>query len=122
MSIPATTPIAAGTWLLVAIAVVCNSLAQLMMKRAGVTDAFSWRQWVEPTLLAAVGLYGLSFVLTALVFARLPLSLASPLMAGAIFVLVSLFSVVFLAESIGPLRLAGMACIMVGIVLLARSA
>lgn len=112
----------ANTWLLVAITVVCNALAQLMMKRAGVQDAFNWRHWVEPTLLTAVALYGLSFILTALVFARLPLSLASPLMAGAIFVLVSLFSVVFLAETIAPLRLAGMAFIVLGIVLLARSA
>ncbi len=112
----------ANTWLLVAIAVVCNSLAQLMMKRAGVQDAFNWRHWVDPTLLTAVALYGLSFILTALVFARLPLSLASPLMAGAIFVLVSLFSVVFLAETIAPMRLAGMAFIVLGILLLARSA
>lgn len=114
-------PLVSNTWLLVGVTVVCNALAQLMMKRAGITDAFNWRQWMDPSLLAALALYGLSFILTALVFARLPLSLASPLMAGAIFVLVALFSVIFLAERIGPLRLAGMACIVLGIVLLARS-
>lgn len=114
-------PLTSNTWLLVGVTVVCNALAQLMMKRAGITDAFNWRQWLDPALLAAVALYGLSFVLTALVFARLPLSLASPLMAGAVFVLVTLFSVIFLAERFGSLRLAGMACIVLGIVLLARS-
>ena len=73
-------------------------------------------------LLSAVGLYGLSFALTALVFARFPLSMISPLMAGAVFVLISLFSVAFLGESLGATRIAGMACVAVGIALLARSA
>jgi multidrug transporter EmrE-like cation transporter len=72
-------------------------------------------------LLGAVVLYGLSFVLTALVFARMPLSLISPLMAGAIFVLISLFSFFFLGEPVGAWRLAGMALITLGIVFLARS-
>jgi small multidrug resistance pump len=77
---------------------------------------------VEPSLVAAVVLYGLSFILTALVFAKLPLSLISPLMAGAIFVLISAFSVVFLRESLDAYRLGGMACILAGIFFLSRSA
>ncbi len=109
-----------ATWVMVAAAVLCNASAQLLMKVAHITDAFSWRQWIEPALLAAVALYGLSFILTALVFARLPLSLISPLMAGAIFVLISFFSVVFLRESLDVFRLGGMACILAGIFLLSR--
>lgn len=109
-----------ATWGMVAAAVLCNASAQLLMKVASITDAFSWRQWLEPALLAAVMLYGLSFVLTALVFARLPLSFISPLMAGAIFVLISFFSVVFLRESLDAFRLGGMACILAGIFLLSR--
>ena len=112
----------AATWAMVAAAVLCNASAQLLMKVASITDALSWRQWLEPALLAAVVLYGLSFVLTALVFARLPLSLISPLMAGAIFVLISFFSVMFLRESLDAYRLGGMACILAGILLLSRSA
>jgi multidrug transporter EmrE-like cation transporter len=111
-----------STWALAAAAVLCNACAQLLMKQANVSDALNWRQWLSPSLLAAVLVYGLSFALTALVFARLPLSLVSPLMAGAIFVLISVFSVAFLGETLGVLRIAGMACILVGIGLLARSA
>ena len=114
-----TTP---STLIMVGAAVLCNVFAQLLMKIANVTDAFSWRQWLEPALFGAVVLYGLSFILTALVFARLPLSLISPLMAGAIFLLISVFSVVFLRESLDAFRLGGMACILAGIVLLSRSA
>jgi multidrug transporter EmrE-like cation transporter len=56
------------------------------------------------------------------VFARFPLSLISPLMAGAVFVLISLFSVAFLGEALGASRIAGMVCVVAGIALLARSA
>jgi multidrug transporter EmrE-like cation transporter len=112
----------AATWIMVAAAVLCNASAQVLMKVANITDAFSWRQWLEPSLFAAVVLYGLSFILTALVFARLPLSLISPLMAGAIFVLISISSVLFLRESLDVFRLGGMACIVAGIVLLSWSA
>lgn len=105
---------------MVAIAVVCNASAQLFMKRAAVVDAFSWHQWLSPSMMGAVALYGLSFALTALVFARMPLSLISPLMAGAIFMLISLFSVVFLSETLDVYRVSGMVCIVLGIVLLSR--
>jgi multidrug transporter EmrE-like cation transporter len=111
-----------GTALLVAVAVGCNAFAQFLMKRAAVVDALSLRHWLAPDLLLALALYGVSFLVTALAYARLPLSLASPLMAGAVFVLVSLLSVVFLSESLGPLRLAGMVCVLVGIALLVWSA
>lgn len=113
-------PVTGTTWALVVAAVLCNASAQVLMKRAGVIDAFNWRQWVDPSLLAAVALYGLSFILTALVFARMPLTLISPLMAGAIFVLISVFSVLFLRETLDANRLAGMAFIVVGIVFLSR--
>ena len=46
----------------------------------------------------------------------------SPLMAGAIFVLISVFSVFFLRVSLDAFRLGGMAFIVVGIVLLSRGA
>jgi small multidrug resistance pump len=110
-----------GTWVLVAAAVLCNALAQLLMKKAGIVEWADWRQWVSLPLLSALGFYGVSFALTALVFARLPLSLISPLMAGAIFVLITLFSVLLLGETIGAAKLAGMAMILAGIALLSRA-
>ena len=114
-------PVAAGTWLLAATAVLCNAGAQLLMKRAGIQDGGNWRAWLDAWLASALALYGVSFGVTALVYARLPLTVASPAMAGAIFVLVSAFSVLFLGESLGVAKLAGMALIVGGIVLLAQS-
>ena len=61
---------------------------------------------------------------TAAVSLYQPLTVAgayhSPLMAGAIFVLISVFSVVFLRESLDAARIGGMVCILAGIVLLSR--
>ena len=110
-----------ATWLLVLVAVVCNSMAQVLMKRGGVTHAGDWHQWITPSLIGAGLLYVVSFAITPIVYARMPLSLISPLMAGAIFVFITVASVVFLSESVNALRLAGIACVLVGIYLLSQS-
>ena len=109
-----------ATWILVAVAVSCNALAQMLIKRGAPAGLLPLAHWFNLRLGAAVLLYGASFLFTALVYARLPLSLISPLMAGAIFVLVRLGAVCLLGESLGPARLAGAALILIGIALLAR--
>ncbi len=109
------------TWLLVLAAVLCNATAQVLMKRGGVTHAGDWHQWITPSLFGAASLYVVSFAITPIVYARMPLSLISPLMAGAIFVLISTASVLFLHEHLNTLRLAGMACVLLGIYLLSQS-
>ena len=113
-------PAGLSTWLLAAAAVLCNVMAQVLLKRAAVTDAFNLRQWLDDSLLGAVGLYGVGFALTALVFARMPLSVASPLMAGSIFLLVALMSVLAFGESLGVAKIVGMGLILAGILLLSR--
>ena len=91
------------------------------MKRGGVTNAGDVHQWITWNLVGAASLYVVSFAITPIVYSRMPLSLISPLMAGAIFVLISTASVLFLNESLNALRLAGMGCVLVGIYLLSQS-
>ena len=110
------------TWALAAAAIACNAIAQVLMKRAAVVDGLDWRLWLQPSLAAAVALYGVSFALTALVFARLPLTVASPLMAGAIFIAITVLSALFLGEQLTATRAIGMLLVLAGIALLARSA
>ena len=110
-----------STWLLAGAAVLCNALAQVLLKRAAVTDASDLRQWLDLSLLGAVALYCVSFALTALVYARMPLTVASPLMAGAIFLLIALFSMLAFGESLGAAKIAGMVLILAGIALLSRA-
>lgn len=109
-----------ATGALVLLAVLCNAAAQLLIKRAAPAALLPLAQWLDPRLLTAVLLYGLSFIVTALVYARLPLSLASPLMAGAVFLLISLAAIVLLGETLGPQRLGGILLVLLGITLLAR--
>ncbi|HJU70984.1 MAG TPA: SMR family transporter [Paucimonas sp.] len=105
------------------IAVLCNAGAQLSMKYAGAApqpmDSIAF--WLSPWLLAAIALYGLSFLLMVRVFAVNPLSIATPVMAGCTFLLVTLAGWLLLGESLGYQKLAGIGCIFFGIVLLARA-
>jgi multidrug transporter EmrE-like cation transporter len=54
------------------------------------------------------------------VYARLPLSIISPVMAGLIFVCISVFSVIFLGESINVGKILGIGAVLIGVMLLAR--
>jgi len=114
-------PISWTTWLLVLAAVLCNATAQVLMKRGGVAHAGDWHEWITLNLIGAAGLYVVSFAITPIVYARMPLSLISPLMAGAIFVLISLASVLMLGEHLNVMRVAGIACILAGIYFLSQS-
>ncbi len=105
----------------IAAAVLCNVGAQVALK-SGATTSLRWQSLFSPALVAGVALYAVSFVLTIRIYADYPLSVISPLMAGAIFVLVSVASAVFFAEPITASKLAGIALIVAGIALLARSA
>lgn len=109
--------------LIAVIAVCCNVGAQLAMKYAGRgnVSADSLAFWLAPGLIGAVVLYGLSFLLTIKVFAANPLSVASPIMAGGTFFLIAMASSVVLGETMGIQKVAGIAVIFIGIVLLMRA-
>jgi multidrug transporter EmrE-like cation transporter len=104
------------------IAVFCNAGAQLTMKYAGRAGqgASGLAMWLSPWLLAAIVLYGLSFLLTVRVFAVNPLSVASPSMAGCTFLLITLVSWLILGEQMGAQKVAGIALIFLGIFILTK--
>lgn len=79
----------------VAVAVLCNVSAQVALKMGATTEVTRLQTWLSPAILIGLALYGLSFVLTIRIYASFPLSVISPIMAGAIFSLVALASVVF---------------------------
>jgi multidrug transporter EmrE-like cation transporter len=99
------------TWVTIgaaACAVLCNAAAQVLMKHASVGHATDWQRWFSVPMTGAVVLYGISFLLTALVYARLPLSC------------ISVFSVIFLGESINVGKILGIGAVLIGVMLLAR--
>lgn len=106
----------------VAIAILCNVSAQVSLKMGASTELTRWQIWLSPPILIGLALYGLSFVLTIRIYASYPLSVISPVMAGAIFSLVTLASVVFFAEPITLQKIGGIALIVAGMALISRSA
>lgn len=105
------------------IAVLINAGAQLSMKYAGsqMQEAKGFAMWFSPWLLCALAFYGLSFLLVVRVLAVNPLSVASPAMAGGTFLLITLASWLLLGEGLGFQKVAGIALIFLGIVVLTRS-
>jgi drug/metabolite transporter (DMT)-like permease len=73
-----------------------------------------------PLIILGLALYALGALAWIVVLSRLDLSHAYPFLALN-FVLVALVSWLFLGESIPVLRWAGIGCICIGIVLVARS-
>ena len=102
-------------------AVLCNTGAQIALK-AGAAPDIRWQHYLSPYPLIGLLLYGASFVFTVRIYADYPLSVISPLMAGAIFMLVSLASAIFFGEPVTTKKIAGIALIVAGIGLLSHSA
>lgn len=109
-------------WIALA-AVICNVSAQIAMKYAGRDfQAEKMLAWIfSPWLLSALAMYGISFFLTMRIFAANPLSVASPVMAGATFLLIGIASYYLLGEGVNWQKISGMTIIFVGILVLTRS-
>jgi multidrug transporter EmrE-like cation transporter len=100
--------------LIVLLAVLCNVGAQVALKRNADGPAY-----LSPWVILALALYGASFFLTIRVLAVNALSTASPVMAGATFLLIAAASATLFSEPLPPLKIAGMTLIVAGIALLA---
>lgn len=106
----------------VVIAILCNASAQVALKMGASTHLERWQTWLSPAIIIGLGLYGLSFILTIRIYAEYPLSVISPLMAGAIFLLIGLVSAVLFAEPLSIQKIGGFALIVAGITVLSRTA
>ena len=101
-------------------AVFCNAAAQVALKLGASTELLRWQTWLSPAILIGLALYSLSFVLTVRVYADFPLGIISPLMAGAIFLLINIFSTQFFNEAITLEKVLGLVLIVAGMALLVR--
>lgn len=94
------------------------------------TQAALLRQaWQQGAALFPVGfwvalgaaLYIAGFLVWMVVLARNELSVVYPIAVGATLALSSLAALLLLGEAVGALRAAGIACILLGVVLIVRS-
>lgn len=118
---------------LILVSVSMSAFAQLLLKRGmmqrsdptgeGVRGILNSAQEVftNPNIISGFALYGVGAVLWLWVLAKMELSAAYPFV-GLSFIVTMALSVWFLGETVGPLRLAGTCLIVVGCVLVAKSA
>ncbi len=119
------------SFFLILAGVLLNAAAQLLLK-AGANRlghfAFSWEQvlpvaWqiaTEWPILAGLTCYAISVVIWILALTRVPVSQAYPLVSIG-YVVNAFAAWALLGESLNLLRIAGIAIILVGVTLVARS-
>ncbi len=71
-------------------------------------------------MLLAMSLYGGCFPLFAAALARTRLSAAQPIFSAASYIAVTAAAMLFFHEAFSPLKIAGLAVIVIGIVMVAR--
>jgi len=106
---------------LVLVCVGCNTTAQLCL-RVGALAAVRDGGWLAARsctpIAAGLGLWGVSTVLWILVLSRTELAYAQAF-ASLTYVLVPCAACALLGEAMPPVRVAGLACIVAGVILVA---
>lgn len=112
---------------LILLSVLTSSIAQVALKIAAPRAILDgplwpslWRLMTNGWLILGVVLYFAAFIMWIPGLRRVDLSFAYPFIALGV-ILVTLFSWAFLRESIGPVRLAGISLIVVGLLVVSRS-
>ena len=108
--------------ILILITVLCSGFAQLSLKAGSAQIHNGWQAWIlNPYLWARMGFYLVSFYLSVRLYTMFPLSWLSPLMAGAVFIVVFVGAVFFFAEQMTLYKISGCIFILIGIWLLSLS-
>ena len=119
------------SFLLVITGVLLNAAAQLLLK-AGVRHlgviklqftailAAGWKLAFEPHILGGLACYVVSVVVWILALSRVPVSIAYPMLSLG-YVVTAAAAWALFGESLGAMRLTGIAVIIVGVYLVARS-
>ena len=112
-------------YILLVLSLISNALANVFIK-AGMRDytgsivhIFHYL-FKSPLVLAGLLLFGLAFIGYSFVLSRLELSIAYPIMTGAGFAIVSIFSFILFNESFGTVKIIGIIFVFIGIILLSR--
>ncbi len=118
-------------FLMIVVSVSLNALAQLVLRKAMLTLGvlppptqvlnFALTLLRNPWLWAGMGCYAASIGIWLAVLARVPVSLAYPMLSIG-YVVAAVLGVVFLREAVGVSRALGIGVICVGVFLVSRSA
>lgn len=107
-----------GLCLLAGIAsTVATYLMRVSSLESGVATFFSLQRLMY--LGAAVGAYGIGFIFYSLALRKLPMSLAYPVMTAMTMLMIALVGAVVLQESMGMMKILGIALLVLGAFLVA---
>ena len=104
----------------ISVAVVLGTAAQLFLKAGTNAAPVGLGLALEPRILAGIGCYAVSLIVWILALSKTPVSIAYPMVSLG-FALNALLAWWLLGEALGAQRLAGIAVIMLGVWLVARS-
>ncbi|MCX7796903.1 MAG: SMR family transporter [bacterium] len=113
-------------YLVLFISLVFNALANVAIKAGmkgytgGINLGLISYVIKNPTIIIGLFLFGLAFIGYSFVLSKIQLSIAYPIMTGAGFLFVSVFSLILFNESFNLLKILGILFIFIGIVFLSR--
>ena len=100
--------------------VLLNAGAQLLLKAGTNARPLGLALAVEPHILAGLACYVVSVVLWVVALSRVPVSIAYPMLSIG-YVVNAVAARYLLGEAVTPMRLAGIAIIVLGVFVVARS-
>jgi len=100
--------------------VLLNAAAQLLLKAGTNAMPLGIRLAIEPHILAGLACYAISVVVWVVALSRVPVSIAYPMLSIG-YVVNAVAAWALLGEALTPLRMAGIAVIVVGVFMVARS-
>ena len=100
--------------------VLLNAGAQLLLKAGTNAMPLSLRLAIEPHILAGLACYVVSVVVWVVGLSRVPVSIAYPMLSIG-YVVNAIAAYYLLGEAVTPMRMAGIAVIIAGVFIVARS-
>jgi len=100
--------------------VLLNAAAQLLLKAGTNAMPLGVRLAIEPHILAGLACYVISVVVWVVALSRVPVSIAYPMLSIG-YVVNALAAWALLGETVTTMRMAGIAVIVVGVFMVARS-
>ena len=100
--------------------VLLNAAAQLLLKAGTNAMPLGIRLALEPHILGGLACYVISVVVWVVALSRVPVSIAYPMLSIG-YVVNAVAAWALLGETLTPMRMAGIAVIVVGVFMVARS-
>lgn len=105
-----------GSICLLLVSVFISSVSQILLKKAADrTYENHIREYLNPLVIFSYGMFFFSVILTMLALKKVPLSM-QPILESTGYIFVAVMGYIFLKETLSRRKLAGIALILVGII------